>query len=1019
MKKIKGELIKSYFIRNMILGCVLLLSGGNEIYGQDYIQRSPEVAKMMSVNNIPVSMNTGMPQINIPIYTVIAGDISLPISLSYQANGVRLKDRSGLCGVKWSLNAGGMISASQYNKNVEHVTDVSTYVQAGPDMLEVPNYSILYDKIDNILKGSKSYEPLTYSYSFLNYSGSIYYYGNRKDPKSYLLIPHNNLKIETDNIINDFKIIDSKGVEYFFKTKERTNSFFRNLYIDSNGSNDNYDSAFFLDYMISSKNNKISFTYKGNKCSYPEELYNEVYVHNNNVGPNRQSFIRSEIDSKRVETILSSNGDYVSFEYLSEIANNDKSAQLKKISIFGVGGVLKKSYVFTYVYNGRYFLKEIQIKDSKEKEMAKYEFEYIEGTLPPSNSKAFDYFGYYNGKTTNSSIVPDLGVFGMTCGDRTFNKDVACYGLLKSIKYPTGLKRDFVFETHTAKMKMDIVPRTTKVSKSYIIDEKAYHKSTVLGSFKLDQSTIAEMYFAETTFIDDEINNFGTNQPIEHAVSFYFQKKGERNTGGSLSKMPVNKNIEIEIPAGEYEVVAFLSNKDRQFVFGLTLHMKEDKIEAKSMSIPPFRIKKIISSSEENREIENYTYSEGKLINKPVFNQKEEVNIEHRRSVLATSISSKPNRAISPEFGSYVHYNTVSISNSNGKTEYHYDFLPDEGSLGTKKSPLISNKESRSKLRSMIKFNNRGDEVERLDYKYSRECVGKCFGLKAEKSNNLQIPLNNHWLKSNNKPQLVSIEFYEQKSFKYSLDKLIKREIFGEESIETITDYKYDDKYSLLNEKSITLGKDIINTRYFYPFDYSESIYKEMIERNQIDYIVLKEDFKNGKKIGGNKTDYAYNHKLIKQIIPIESFLWDLNGKYNSTIKYKEYNKFGMPQNYSTKKEEDVILIWSYKNKYPVAVIKNIDFSDIEDFFGGNVNVESFGEITETNLISDKLDLLRKFVESRQGNIVTYLFSSFGMISKKDENSNIINYEYDDFGRLKSICDKDDILKSYRYNYKH
>src|SRR5262245_15979643 len=73
---------------------------------------SPNAASLGKYGDIPVTYNTGTPQINIPIYTAEAGSLKLPITLSYHASGLKAGETSSWVGAGWSLNAGGMITRS-------------------------------------------------------------------------------------------------------------------------------------------------------------------------------------------------------------------------------------------------------------------------------------------------------------------------------------------------------------------------------------------------------------------------------------------------------------------------------------------------------------------------------------------------------------------------------------------------------------------------------------------------------------------------------------------------------------------------------------------------------------------------------------------------------------------------------------------------------------------------------------------------------------------------------------------
>ncbi len=54
------------------------------------IPPSPTAASLGKYGDIPVSMYTGTPNIDIPLHTLKCGELSLPISLSYHASGVKV-----------------------------------------------------------------------------------------------------------------------------------------------------------------------------------------------------------------------------------------------------------------------------------------------------------------------------------------------------------------------------------------------------------------------------------------------------------------------------------------------------------------------------------------------------------------------------------------------------------------------------------------------------------------------------------------------------------------------------------------------------------------------------------------------------------------------------------------------------------------------------------------------------------------------------------------------------------------
>ncbi len=76
----------------------------------DFIPSSPNMTEMSKFCYMPVSYYTGIPNISINLGTLYCGSISVPISVSYYAGGIKVDQVASNIGLGWSLNAGGIIS---------------------------------------------------------------------------------------------------------------------------------------------------------------------------------------------------------------------------------------------------------------------------------------------------------------------------------------------------------------------------------------------------------------------------------------------------------------------------------------------------------------------------------------------------------------------------------------------------------------------------------------------------------------------------------------------------------------------------------------------------------------------------------------------------------------------------------------------------------------------------------------------------------------------------------------------
>jgi len=152
---------------------------------------SPNAVSLGQYGDIPVSLFTGTPDINIPLYELNYGIINVPINMNYHASGVKPDQHPGWVGLGWNLNAGGMISRIVHDMPDDYQNS-HRYSWIGPNNTGLNLSSAGYyfrssdlnrsdwatsDSIKNyVFQNNASYdtEPDEFSFHFLNYSGKFY-----------------------------------------------------------------------------------------------------------------------------------------------------------------------------------------------------------------------------------------------------------------------------------------------------------------------------------------------------------------------------------------------------------------------------------------------------------------------------------------------------------------------------------------------------------------------------------------------------------------------------------------------------------------------------------------------------------------------------------------------------------------------------------------------------------------------------------------------------------------------------
>lgn len=462
--------MRVHVIAVLMAGFSLLFLSG---YGQDFMSDikkpdfqppSPEASSQARFGQYEVSLNTGSPGISIPIYSIQLPNFTFPISISYNAAGVKVSEVGSRLGIGWSLDAGGTVSRNAIGLNDDNYT---RYIPAqtfspvwGNLSLPAPaDYTLAKHIIDD-----KAYdtEPDLWYYNFMGYSGKYV-----EDPftSSWVPLPFSN------NVINDGGTwIDASGNKYYFEEAE-TMAVRSECTSYSRDKITNDVTASYLTKIETPNGDVIELTYETERYKYFQSYSQKKYFRQ--TGEPQTCPLPDDIFCLQVATatvprltqITATNGIVVDFQYGAvrpdvEVFTTDQPKMLSGIVVRNVNSSEQFTYSFeyeqitapvpTYTYGASRASDRERMYLTKftDRSGGIYRFTYQgRENLPARNSFRIDHWGYYNAQNSNG-LLPSYSAASYTGADRSVNETALLSGSLQKISYPTGGSTVFEMEAH-------------------------------------------------------------------------------------------------------------------------------------------------------------------------------------------------------------------------------------------------------------------------------------------------------------------------------------------------------------------------------------------------------------------------------------------------------------------------------------------------------------------------------------------------------------------------------------------
>lgn len=1058
MKKIKNYLIVVLLLFSNLHGFCQTQTTDKLI--KSSVAVPPDAAAFQKYSYYPVSPSTGTTNVSIPLLSIKNGELQESISLDYHTGGIKVNERATKQGLGWLLNAGGMINRSVQGAQADETpngylskkgllpspNDPNLTVAVSRSTPSKEFNDLCYSTITNPnIRNRIDLEPDLFSYKFGNKSG-VFYFTTSGEIVNEGLDP---LKIEAIDNLNSFKITDEDGVQYIFGlyqtsvNNSTTHLIDGRTYSQSGSGQDMLQEISSIIFSPPDKNifetktgwnltqiihpNQTDIIYF-DYTSVPYQVYNKIgeeYQHPYNafqvltgdvLGYSLKGGIFETYSyADEVENILTRiryGGNKIEFNYLADrqdkyVANKRLASIVSKDAFDNILQTIsldnnsyflsnrgRVSYGSTDTFEDkRLKLKGVVFKDGAGVKQYAYNFKYNETYLPIINATAQDFWGFYNGEDGNQSLIPKIRVPFQAMGpsslfignaNRNASESYMKAFMLEEVSYPTGGLTRFEYSSH----------KISRQPSSYL---DKYTKS--IGGLKVDR-----------ILLYPDSNNLDAYQ-VKHYVYSY---NDEKDRGRLISNESFEYNLSFNQNDFWGKRVNYLmvnsspiNNKDIPGYSTVEYDKVTEYDENKYAHINGYKVYSYIRAGEPT-----YFYKVGGTL--PL------------NGPFAEGTS-----GYSPaDFGGFMYdvndpksanlMNTIRLCPM--KTFYPISSRPllSSESMFNKDGFLLNQVSKNYVVRTENSKVVTGFSVS--DMSTFMDTPGELMG---EQGGNYHTPLGQLYIPSKYKAFLYTIPIGTNNvSDEITTDYDLKSSTYISKTVH----YDYEPKYGFLRQ-SIAMnskGNSII-TEKWYPFDYNLSIPQidSLTNKHILSVPILVQSKSNGKTLSGEINQYngigqlvaSYNFNqttnLIQQdpsvILPTLGFEkeYDLryaNGRLSSAIK-----RGAIKTNY----------LWGYGNQYPIAEIKNSDYSTIQNLLGGAAGVTTFANKPAPSSTEISAYLAPLYANLTSAFITNSTYKPLvGMLNKTDEKGQKTQFEYTSFAQLKNILDENgSIRKNFVYHY--
>jgi len=1006
---------------------------------------SPEAASFAKFGNYAVNMFTGIPDISIPLYEIKVGELSLPISISYHASGIKVNDYGSWVGLGWNLNAGGSVTRKVMGKPDDQSGNYlnATTVRLTSSISTTSSTDMVY--LRSVNNGTYDCEPDIFSYNFPGKNGKFFF--NQANNYTPELIPYDPIVITRNN--NLFYITDERGVAYNFEDGEYTTT--------STGGNVTQGmSAWVLTKMISAnKQDTVSLSYADRFGQVSQDIL-DYFVLNDQPTGNQSSDLGASftttsfisVDERKIQEIDFRNGKILfdaSVADRQDAFTGQKSLSDIQVMSFdpstGNFNLLKKVIFYqSYfmdpndtVWTKRLRLDSLGITDATGAVVEKYKFVYnIPAiSMPRKDSRSRDYWGYFNNKS-NNTLVPQMQVpyvstgqqFSyLTIGSGTYNgrnpdSNYNQTWSLSQIYYPTGGHTVFTFETNQYLDQQNNPQLAGGLRIRSIANYDGHNSNPVIKTYKYGTGEsgygranfMMGLYFWQTT----------QTRRVEHEVVTNNISIPTLDGTTRFRNFTSNPTIEIEPYDGSPVAYATVTEYagDATTNTGKTTYNFTDVPDALSTAILANR--PIISSYHINRGQVAARYDSSRLANgsyqivHSTVNQYEafpaqtynNVAIVVFKSVVTDNTTGATDLDMGPDLGNgqmndaqsyqYQNYSIRSDDNRLIQTvETNYDQLDPAKYVQTWTHYYYDNF-SNQQVTRVYTVNSLRDTI-KIYKKYPHDFSGTAPYSTMISLNDINKVVQEQKF-SNNTSLTLQTNYYQNMSYGNYLPDSISYQVAAN-PVETRAYFnKYDARGNILEMQKAADAKQsfIWDYKNLYPIAQVMNA-----AQNQIAYTSFEAD-------GNGNWSFSDPSRSPEAITGKQSFVLNANNSIG-------YFFADASTNY-------IISYWSKDGQVTLGGVTVVSTNtgltkNGWTYYEHIVTPTTGGSVTLTASSAKTIDELRLYP-------VTALMTSFthaplvGITSKCSENSTITYFNYDSFNRLRYIRDADgNIVKTIEYNY--